>query len=268
MSPWLFFAADDGYAEPLRVALRSLSATTENPVNAVVAVETPEAFTDLTRLPNVDVDLVPLRDTFASWRATIPHISATTYARLDVANYLPRGVDRVLYVDADVVFTGDVTDLFSLDLEGNLAAMATHQITGYLTYYNAGVALLDLRGAREAGVDLVAEARRLYDGGEKVNDQTILNAVFEGRTYTLPWVYNAQLAHWEFSEKFVNFKRFARLTGRSDVRVVHYIGKYKPWGPVNVIGAGLYREYATGSRDPEKVRKLMALFMRDRRENG
>ena len=37
---------------------------------------------------------------------------------------------------------------------------------------------------------------------------------------------------------------------------------------VKVIGAGLYREYATGSRDPEKVRKLMALFMRDRRENG
>src|SRR5205809_7329455 len=45
------------------------------------------------------------------------HLNKTTYARLFIGELLPRSVDRILYLDCDVVCTGEIAPLWRLASE-------------------------------------------------------------------------------------------------------------------------------------------------------
>ena len=88
---------------------------------------------------------------------TLEWISPETYYRLLAQKLLPESVDRILWLDADVVICGDITEFYHQDLDGNLLAVCSAVDEGsyraslnQLTlppdarYFNAGVLLYDL----------------------------------------------------------------------------------------------------------------------------
>lgn len=129
--------------------------------------------------------------------------------RLFIPNLL-KNVDRIIYLDADVMVNCDLTELWKLDLQGKqLAAVADEGIKsgayyswpvlqGLLSkeqYFNSGVLLMDLKQIRQ-GVNLWKEFQRLYqqifedDSDGKMPDQDILNLIFKDKTYYLAEKWN------------------------------------------------------------------------------
>lgn len=113
---------------------------------------------NLVRLPPELLDL-PVRSDY---------ISSATFGRLALARLLPPAATRILYLDADTMVRGDLSELFSLDLAGATAAAVREPsdpffwsrnglqhvfdlgLDPWQPYFNAGVLLLDAAAFRAA----------------------------------------------------------------------------------------------------------------------
>jgi lipopolysaccharide biosynthesis glycosyltransferase len=166
------------------------------------------------------------------------HYTIDTYSRLWVETFFGEDVDRVLYLDGDVVVVGGIAELWNSDLEGNLLAtvdipgsdrgvtrLSMHIEDGY---FNAGVLLIDLDQWRKTGamrrvLDYVNENpdRVLYD-------QDALNACFFDRRLRLDYKWNATWPFFGGSMKLpippAEIKKVRR-----EARIIHFNGLSKPW---------------------------------------
>jgi lipopolysaccharide biosynthesis glycosyltransferase len=135
------------------------------------------------------------------------HISAATYYRLLSDHALPRELTRAIYLDADVVVTGDLQELWTLDTGGR-ALLAVPEVgigehlRPYLarhaagaeratTFFNAGVMLVDLvrwRGQRigERALEMI----RAREVPLTFWDQDVLNIVAADAWGPLPPRWN------------------------------------------------------------------------------
>lgn len=180
------------------------------------------------------------------------HISRATYYRLLIANILPREIERVLYLDCDIVVNDSLEDLWRLDMTGKAIA-ASPQIgsgcecerLGYPIedgYFNAGVTLLNLKYCRENHVTeelfqyaLENSDRLLY------NDQDILNGVLHDRTIHLLPQWNMTSACFSFMLQRRGDKRNGIIINdyalaKQNIKerglnpcIVHYVSRPKPW---------------------------------------
>lgn len=163
-----------------------------------------------------------------------------SYHRLAIDRFLPPFCHRVIDMDVDVIFRGDVSHLFNFDLEGKtVGAVAEHYPSKSAKkkhlrdlceslnlplpvdsfYFNAGVLLIDLDRWRENKIErAVLELIRNHPEKLKIHDQDALNAVLVGDTKELPSKFNyltAQIGKSDFNEP--------------SPLVVHFAGGDKPW---------------------------------------
>ena len=132
-------------------------------------------------------------------------ITTPTYYRLSLHELLP-DVNRIIYLDGDTAAFDDLTELYKLDMKGNI-------IMGFLdgfpesiksfgfdkpTVVCAGVLLMDLDGLRKYGY-----TKKINDFIDKnknklvQQDQTIVNVLFQDKLGVLPPRYGI----WSFSKK-------------------------------------------------------------------
>ena len=167
------------------------------------------------------------------------HYTLDNWTRLWIENFFPGDIDRVLYLDSDIVVVGSVAALWCADLDG--ALLGAIEIPGSLQgvaqlgmcaedgYFNSGVLLIDLKQWREShALNTVlqyveAYAERLID-----LDQDALNACFHNRTKRLGYRWNAT---WSFYREPVSIplpaSEIARV--RQEARIIHFNGNSKPW---------------------------------------
>ena len=132
--PIVLCAADDNYAKPLAVMLHSAATNLRvgNHLNIVLMdggisesswVGLRETLLDLPITIHV---LQPDRDEISDL-GTSHHITHTAYFRLLAARLLPDSIDKVIYLDSDVLVKDDLMELWDMQLEGNycLAAIDT-----------------------------------------------------------------------------------------------------------------------------------------------
>lgn len=171
------------------------------------------------------------------------HVS--TYYRLFASEWLPKYMDRVIYLDCDLIVTGNVQPLWNIHLDDNTALCATHdfvRINDYHrlriykekhTYFNAGVLLINLDYWRkhEVGkqcVDYICT----YPERILIADQEALNAVSVGKVKYLHPKYNTMsflFAKEEYLSVRVWYDDMEAI--REAVKnpvVVHFAGE-KPW---------------------------------------
>lgn len=178
---------------------------------------------------------------------TSGHISKAAYFRLDIANILPKSIDKVIYMDVDLLVLQDIEKLWSCDLQGKPMAavpdygmMASkrlmkqkHQVLGLpinSLYFNSGVVVMDLTQWREHNyaeqvIKLAAE------GNLPHHDQDALNKVFMDKWMPLPLKWNVIPPIFNLFSKilFRNDLRKNAISARKDKAVLHYAGRYKPW---------------------------------------
>ena len=131
----------------------------------------------------------------------VKRFTVGTLFRLKMMEVLPDALERVLYLDADLVITMDVSKIFSFDMGENLLA-ACRDLTlrewnstvvqeGSVPldeYVNAGVVLWNLKGIRAHGIRLFEESNAFLEKHPKASlgDQDALNVIFRGRIAYLP----------------------------------------------------------------------------------
>lgn len=141
-------------------------------------------------------------------------INVETYYRILGLKLLPEEMDRILYLDVDMVIKGSLLPLYQMDLSGKAFAVCEDifgKINGFheankrrlgipeeYSYFNAGVMLLHLSLLRrENAADEML--RRIYRDYERYeyNDQDVMNEMFYDRVIYAGWdMYNCPPCHY------------------------------------------------------------------------
>lgn len=171
-------------------------------------------------------------------------VSVETYFRLFAPELLPFQ-DKVLYLDADIVVNGDISELFRMDMgdcclagvedQGTVKTDVYHKCEIGLkkesVYINGGVLMMNLKRMREK-IRFENVLRFISERGDRLvyQDQDIINVLFENEILFLPRDFNASPLYesvWDFVKAF----RDEILYRENLPSIIHYMGENcKPWG--------------------------------------
>lgn len=179
-------------------------------------------------------------------------LSSTTYLRLQISRVVPDDVDRIIYLDADMIVEGNIRDLWEMPLRDNstgavrdfaipmIGSRGGVKYAGELglnpkaPYLNAGILLIDLEKWRRKNVGPRA-LDYLETYGEEVRqaDQEALNVVLAD-----DWLPLGR--HWNVPPTMLNINYWEYLDRRGETEgkdtsvpvppaVIHFAGVHKPW---------------------------------------
>jgi lipopolysaccharide biosynthesis glycosyltransferase len=172
------------------------------------------------------------------------HVSLATYIRLFLPSILPQDLDKVLYIDGDVICTGSIQELWETPLASHAAAAVPDmrcndiRILNRLSlpkdsdYFNAGIMLINLKWWRDN--DIQNKALHYIANNQDIcqyHDQDALNVILHGLIAELPICYNLQEHFFEpLKDQFISRSHFEELqTALSNPSLIHYTGFRKPW---------------------------------------
>jgi len=166
--------------------------------------------------------------------------------RIFAAKILPADLDRVLYLDPDLVVINNIEKLYSTDFDDNYFIATSHMLefmnifdrarlhmTKNSLYINSGVMLMNLDLLRkEQNAEKVFEYVRRNRKRLWLFDQDILNGVYCEKTlYIDPVLYNLDEKYFKLNNIF-NLPRKQRLDHEwviNNTIIIHFCGKNKPW---------------------------------------
>ena len=168
------------------------------------------------------------------------HVTVDTYLRIFAADVLPRHIDKILYLDCDLVVLDDLRELWAIDLGDHALAAAPEPygvcgrdflgIPADRPYVNAGVMLMNLARWREARLSeqvirfIEAHGTRLWYW-----DQDAINAVLHGSILPLDYRWNVQAQMFKIdSRKYPDVVADIRAACRRPA-IIHYSTAEKPW---------------------------------------
>ncbi len=177
------------------------------------------------------IENFPMKDT--------DYPSLATYLRLFIPQLLPLNVEKALYIDSDIIFNGDISDLYNCDIANYaLAGMedAPHrqpERLGYPIedlYFNAGFLLLNIKYLRDINfVDMALSYIRDCHHKIVLHDQDVLNALLHGRVRFVPIKWNMLDCFYK-NPPFISEKHKSELdTSRKSPVTIHFSGPLKPW---------------------------------------
>jgi lipopolysaccharide biosynthesis glycosyltransferase len=249
--PTVIFGVDDSYVLGLGVALRSLSSTSFQDGGAHVVVffcGLHAATQDLLRAcvpPTWTVEFRPFNvaghiDIMGAGRFT-----DAAYVRLVAVEEL-QDVERVVYLDSDIVVAGAIDELFAIDLNdrpvaavrdnfiptvGSYAGVASYEALGLpadTPYLNSGVLVIDVRRWTEEGIGARSMGYLAEHSSSAWSvtypDQEALNVALAGDWLELP-------AEWNLGQ-FWPDAPVGHPLGLEIVpqaKIVHFITEFKPW---------------------------------------
>ena len=172
------------------------------------------------------------------------HVSIATYFRLLLPTILPKEIDKVLYIDGDIICLDSLKELWETPLDNFSAAAVPDmrcndiRILNRLSlkrtddYFNAGVMLINLDWWRKndiqnKSIKFISENRDIC----KFHDQDALNVVLHGTIQTLSIRFNLQEHFFEpFENQFISKTHFQDLQeALKGPCLIHYTGFRKPW---------------------------------------
>ena len=231
------FAGDYAYIRQIETALKSICRHNSHLKIYLLNQDIPQEWFSQIRIylqemggDLIDCKLIGLQYKM-SWSNKLPHINHMTFARYFIPDFVTE--DKVLYLDSDLIVTGDLTDLFELDLGENYLA-AARSCFGAGIGFNAGVLLIDNKKwksnkIRQQLVELTEKEHENVGEG----DQSILNILFQNSCYQLEDTYNFQIGFDAgAAEKNHAFVFEIPLTPLP--KILHYISPDKPWKQFSV----------------------------------
>ncbi|HUP91359.1 MAG TPA: glycosyltransferase family 8 protein [Solimonas sp.] len=164
------------------------------------------------------------------------------WLRILLPELLPQA-ERVLYLDSDLIVTGDLAPLWATDLGDHLLAAVTNPFYPFMPdhprlhlgikdprdYFNSGVLLMNLARMRAEGTSSrLCEFARTRPGNP-YPDQDALNEVCRGRWLHLHPRWNVQSTLFELAPAQLPLPPQQVAEALAQPALVHYIGPFKPW---------------------------------------
>ena len=190
------------------------------------------------------------------------NISISSYARLFISEMVPKSVERIVYMDCDMIVCQSLRELWNTDLNGKIIgavqdtvgtnAKEQVDLSASEKYFNAGMLLVDLDAWRERniGAECLTFLER-HNGQVYHHDQGVLNGVLCNEKYILPMRYNTITIHYFFNMRQI--RKFYSET--ADFYSVEEIEKAKK-NPVIIHFTPSFtsRPWVKGCRHPLKKR--------------
>ncbi|WP_125567486.1 glycosyltransferase family 8 protein [Companilactobacillus insicii] len=263
----LLFAIDDNVVDQLLTTLYSIQENTPKESLSVYVIQNPKlkqtdkinAFCEKNK---IEYHPIIIGDELFKDAPTTDRYPATIYYRLLAQEFLPKDIDRILYLDVDILVINSLLPLYNLSFDGNLYAAASHSaLTSDVTdpinklrlgnyeaesYYNSGVLLMNLPLIREQ-----VHAKDIFKYIEDnklalfLPDQDVLNGLYGHQFKQVPdeiYNYDARMS------------TIYQALGAGDwdldwvikhTVILHFCGRDKPWKPeYRGRYSGLYKHYA------------------------
>ena len=295
------FALDVAYLKQAAIAIASIIANASTPEDLrfyIVHAEDEDRIAELTadwRVPHLTT--VRAGNPFAEV-GDHTHVSNAALIRTLLPDLLHH-LDRLIYLDVDLVVTGDIRDLWDSDLHGNAIGgvldigvhvhAAREKVYGGSKrrnglallgldpdrpeYINSGVLLMDLDKLRDIGFGALAQDMdRQFRGRLLYVDQDIVNCLVAGRVQLLDPRWNVSAKLWSGKDRRRHHYVAEHLSDQLALQkreqwLVHWVGRHKPWNNGSVWRAEEWWRYAGLSglewERPEPRRRSFGSLLRD-----
>ena len=224
------FAVNNKYVPMLSVAISSLLKTIKSDICINIL------FSDISnsnklKIANIciesktEVRFLPVDKNFFEGLREMGHLQIEAYYRMAIPSLID--AEKVLYLDCDILFMEDVSNLFEIQIDGFAIAAVedpSYQPLNLLgmseksTYFNSGIMVINLEYWRSQKIPNKT-LEFLKDNPEKIKyaDQCALNAVIDGNFKQIDNMYNYQTGFISI-EPNIKIKPF----------IIHFTGSIKP----------------------------------------
>ena len=264
MATSLLVTLDENYIEQMKVLMTSIYIN--NPgqifniylIHSGISDEKLDALeSDLSKFSYKFFPIKAEDGLFSSARVT-DRYPKEMYYRLLAGELLPENLDKIIYIDPDILVINSLKEIWETDIRDFLFAAASHtgktdmannvnkiRLGTDTDYYNSGFLLINLKRAREEIVpeEIFAYADRNYKN-LLLPDQDILNAMYGDKVLPLnDSIYNYDARNYS--------SYLLRSKGEEDLEwvmentvVLHFCGRDKPWKKNHRTKfTALYRHY-------------------------
>lgn len=251
----LAIASDEKYLHLALIAINSLFATTDGEIYIHflanhVSEEGIKIIQDSIPKDRGKFFAYPIEDLEKMLGIEVPSsISITSYARLFIPSILPDSIDKVLYVDCDVLFADTIREFYNTNLEDSLVGGIQDLLLSSIyrkeigisetePYLNAGILLIPLNTWRKNDLQQkFLDYLLAHDGKVYHHDQGIINAVCAGRKTILPPRYNVISNYFTYPYKTLKKTSVLRYseeqynTACINPAIIHFTGIIcgRPW---------------------------------------
>lgn len=244
----ILVAADKKHMNPLKVMLTSLflnNPKTKFDIYLMYINLDTESIRELSILTNSNRSSLIQIKVEASFLDAAPNMSIypkEKYFRLLAHRFLPTKLDRILYLDTDILVLNRIDELYNIDFKCNLYGAAFHKISLNIfnkirlfpyainQYYNSDILMLNLSLLRK-DVDerTIFAFLKLNTGKLLIPDQDILNSLYSDKIIAIDeQKYNFNSRHYIFyknkSKQNLKMERFLK-----EIVILHFSGRIKPW---------------------------------------
>ena len=268
----IFFAIDNNYAPFFKIALKSMIMNSNNDyhyniciLHTDIAEETMSSIRKLST-DNYTINFVDMTEKIEyinNELHTRDYYSKTTYYRLFIPTMFPH-LDKALYLDADIVIPGDISELYNTDLGavpdeavGNVEEFIEYvdKYLGikYTNYFNAGILLMNLKELRDFDFENKFISLLKQITFVVAQDQDYLNCICKDRVTYVDGCWNKQPFP---SDKYTV----------DDLKIIHYNLTAKPW-KYDVLYREVFYKYAEAVGLAEKMRELKENYSDERKQN-
>ncbi len=257
------YCFDENYNKQALCSINSLLKNSREELRIFIIHKNPESFEKYIRLIKKNLNLYSL-DIYKFDKKNVEfpnieeaHVSEATYYRFFINEYLPKDINEILYLDADIICNNDPSEnyenfLMELNNSKHTIAVKTEwkdnfTVDGYhdefyrldLTskkYFNAGVMLINLNRWREFKIqDKLIQEQKKLKGKISLWDQDVLNSFFDGQYVELDENLNYNLDIFVSSKIKNTFIKELDKKILNKIIFIHYSGKSKPWSVKGAI---------------------------------
>ncbi|MDJ0692051.1 MAG: glycosyltransferase family 8 protein [Xenococcaceae cyanobacterium MO_188.B32] len=228
----LLFCFDDKYEQHFIVALTSVLLNNRIPIKVYlitnhISSQLKQTLDKLIESYEIDIHINFIDEKYIGDLKVSHHASLANYFRLFVDNLLPTEIDKILYLDSDLVVNGSLEGLYNLNIEqyyiaarGGITRNQKKRLDLQSDYYfSSGVMLINLQSWRKNKIGQQAiEFVKNNPNKIKLWDQDALNKIIDGNFLLLDKKWNSLVDLYEGMSE-VNDKSI----------IIHFVGSLKPW---------------------------------------
>lgn len=142
-----------------------------------------------------------------------------------------KNINRLLYIDGDIICLKSIKNLFEVNLENNIIAAVSDQdginnernkvlnLKNHI-YFNSGMLLIDVKKWNE--INFFEKAKELLINNAKkyvLPDQDVLNKILINKVKYVDCIYNC----------FVDYRNCEKEINNKDIVLLHFSAMPKPW---------------------------------------
>lgn len=213
-------------------------------INKNIFIDCSKNFSNVKVQP-IDVSLNDLKGLHDSKNGNFMVATTTALLKFNIAEIF-KNLDKILYLDGDLLVKCDVAEIYNKKLDDNYVAAVRDTPQVFFDkqdfgedrdYFNSGIMLLNLKKLRQDKIrDLLIKTKK-KSVNDTLMDQNVLNKVFRGYVLQLDLAYNVPFGMFSVLRTF-DYRRINRFYEgdfksiedlKRIAKIIHFSSFLKPW---------------------------------------